>query len=231
MIHFIALFFCLNVYDKTDEKNIFTGVLSGWTFCDMVVTDRGGDKLGKLRTQERRNRILELLEESKEPLSGSYLAKEFQVSRQVIVTDIAILRSEYPDLMATSKGYIMLRADKCRRVFKVLHTDDQTEDELMTIVELGGHILDVYVDHRIYGTIRKPLGISSVRDVGYFLRDMEEGVSTPLMNITNGYHFHTVEARSEKILDEIEESLREKGYLIESLEGPVIYEPKNYSRI
>ena len=187
--------------------------------------------MGKLRTEERRNRILELLENSKEPLSGSYLAETFHVSRQVIVTDIAILRSEHPDLMATSKGYIMLHADSCRRVFKVLHTNEQTEDELLSIVELGGRVLDVYVDHRIYGTIRKPLGISSAREVGHFLRDLESGVSTPLMNITHGYHFHTVEARSEKILDEIEEMLRDKGYLIESLAGSVIYEPKNYSRI
>ena len=90
--------------------------------------------------------------------------------------------------------------------------------------------MDVYVDHRIYGTIRKPLDISSKRDVDHFMQDLLSGVSSPLKNITNGYHFHTVEARSESILEEIEKMLQEKGYLVESLDAAVIYEPKNYSK-
>lgn len=187
--------------------------------------------MSRQKTEERRNRILELLESSSEPLSGTVIADRFGISRQVVVTDIAILRSTNPNIMATSKGYIMLRADKCRRVYKVKHTDDQTEDELLSIVNLGGRLMDIYVDHRIYGTIRKPLDISSKRDVDHFMHDMLTGVSSPLKNITDGYHFHTVEARSESILDEIERMLEEKGYLIESLDSAVIYEPKSYSQI
>ena len=189
----------------------------------------GGDILSRGKTEERRNRILELLESSSEPLSGAVIADRFGISRQVVVTDIAILRSTYPNIMSTSKGYIMLHADKCRRVYKVKHTDEQTEDELISIVDLGGRVKDVYVDHRIYGTIRKPLDITSKRDVEHFMSDMLSGVSTPLKNITDGYHYHTVEARSESILDEIEKMLQNKGYLIESLDTAVIYEPKSYS--
>ena len=163
--------------------------------------------MGKLKAEERRNRIWEVLEESREPLSGSFLAEKFNVSRQVIVNDIALLRTRHPDLMSTVRGYITLRADSCRCVFKVIHTDEQTEDELNSIIELGGKVLDIYVDHRVYGTIRKPLDISSRRDVDNFLYDMQSGVSTPLKNITDGYHFHTVEARSESVLKEIEEML------------------------
>ncbi len=185
--------------------------------------------MGKLKTEERRNRILETLQASEEPLSGKYLADKFGVSRQVVVTDIAILRSQYPDLMATSRGYIMLKGDLCRRVFKVLHDNEQTEDELVSIVELGGKIMDIYVDHKVYGTIRKPLDIRSKRDIDHFMDDIKSGVSTPLMNITNGYHYHTIEARSAEILDEIEETLKDKGYLIESFDSAVIYEPKRYS--
>ena len=151
----------------------------------------------KMKTEERRNRIQEILETSEEPVSGSALAKRFGVSRQVIVTD---------------------------------NTEEQTEDELNAIVELGGKILDVYVDHRIYGTIRRPLEISSRRDVGRFLEDINSSASSPLMNITKGYHFHTVQARSEAVLKEIEEMLRDKGYLIETLPGPVIYDPKEYGK-
>ena len=186
--------------------------------------------MGKLKAEERRNRIWEVLEESREPLSGSFLAEKFNVSRQVIVNDIALLRTRHPDLMSTGRGYITLRADSCRCVFKVIHTDEQTEDELNSIIELGGKVLDIYVDHRVYGTIRKPLDISSRRDVDNFLYDMQSGVSTPLKNITDGYHFHTVEARSESVLKEIEEMLDARGYLIEKLDAPVIYEPKSYSK-
>ncbi len=187
--------------------------------------------MSRLKTEERRNRILEALEASSEPLSGSFLAEKFGVSRQVVVTDIAILRSQYPNLMATARGYIMLRADACRRVFKVMHTDEQMKDELVSIVALGGRVLDIYVDHRVYGTIRKPLNIGSMRDIDHFMEDLESGVSTPLKNITNGYHFHTIEAGSEKILDEIEEMLKDRGYLIESRKDVIIYEPKSYSRM
>ncbi len=187
--------------------------------------------MGKLKTKERRNRILETLETSSEPLSGSFLADKFGVSRQVVVTDIAILRSQYPNLMATNRGYIMLHADECRRVFKVLHTDEETEDELISIIELGGRVMDVYVDHRVYGTIRKPLDICSRRDIDHFMDDLNSGASSPLKNITSGYHFHTIEARSEEVLDEIEDMLRAKGYLLESLDAAVIYEPKSYSKI
>ena len=184
----------------------------------------------KMKTEERRNRIQEILETSEEPVSGSALAKRFGVSRQVIVTDIAILKSRVPDLVATARGYIMMRSDEKRCVFKVFHTEEQTEDELNAIVELGGKILDVYVDHRIYGTIRRPLEISSRRDVGRFLEDINSSASSPLMNITKGYHFHTVQARSEAVLKEIEEMLRDKGYLIDTLPGPVIYDPKEYGK-
>ncbi len=187
--------------------------------------------MGKLRTEERRNRILEIIEASSEPLSGSCLADMLGVSRQAVVTDIAILKSRHPNIMSTSRGYLMLRADKCRRVFKVMHTDEQTGDELMGIIELGGRVTDVYVEHKVYGTIRKPLDICSKRDVDHFLEDLRSGVSTPLKNITNGYHFHTIEAKSEAVLDEIEASLKKKGYLIESRESVIMYEPKNYSNM
>ncbi len=185
--------------------------------------------MDKLNTQERRKLIIQALEASKEPVSGSELARRFGVSRQVIVTDIAILRSQNPSLIATARGYMIMTSSMCSRVFKVLHTDEETYDELTGIVDLGGQVVDIYVDHRIYGTIRRPLDICSKRDVERFFADMEAGVSTPLKNITNGYHFHTVEARSEEILDEIEEMLREKGYLIEANDAPVTYEPKSYS--
>ena len=185
----------------------------------------------RISGNERRNRIIEMLRTTATPLSGSQLANLLGVSRQVIVTDIALLKTSHPDLISTNSGYILMQASSTRRIYKMRHTDEQTEEELTGIVDLGGAILDVFVEHKVYGTIRVPLSISSKRDVQNFLRDMKSGVSTPLKNITQGYHYHTVEARSGAILEEIEAMLRQKGFLIETRNDTVIYSPKSYDEI
>ena len=186
----------------------------------------------KLSGEERRNKIIELLSSSSEPLSGSKLASMLEVSRQVIVTDIAILRERRPEILATNTGYVILKSNysgMIRRIFKVCHTDEEMEDELNCISDLGGCVVDVYINHKVYGTLSAPLNIRSRRDIQNFLNDIKSGVSTPLKNVTQGYHFHTVEAESKKILDEIEEALRKKGYLLESLSEKPSYEAKIYS--
>lgn len=184
--------------------------------------------MSRLKASERRNLIWDMIEKTETPLSGTYLAKEFGVSRQVIVTDIAILREKHPDLVSTVRGYISMKNDTSKRVFKVCHSDEDTEDELRQIVRLGGKVLDITVDHRVYGTIQKPLDIGSERDVDSFMFDIKSGVSSLLKNITNGYHFHAVEAASEKVLDDIEDMLKDKGWFLESLSSSYIYEPKRY---
>lgn len=181
--------------------------------------------------ETRRSKILEILVNSKEPVSGGGLAENLGVSRQVIVNDIALLRKNHPDLIATNTGYVMISASSICRIFKVNHTDDQIEDELNLIVDHGGIVKDIYVEHKVYGTISAPLNIKSRRDVVNFMEDLKSGVSTPLKNVTNGYHYHTIEADSENLLDEIENALIEKKYLVESLNKKPIYEPKSYSRI
>ena len=178
---------------------------------------------------ERRNRIIEILSSSKSPVSGSELAKMLNVSRQAIVNDIALIRVTRPDLLATNEGYIMMHSSDNRRIFKVNHSIEDMEDELNSIVDLGGTVLDVFIEHKIYGTVNAPLNLSTRRDVKNFLNDLKSGVSSPLMNLTKGYHYHTIEARSSEILDEIAECLKEKGYLIEILSAATIYEPKKYS--
>lgn len=94
---------------------------------------------------------------------------------------------------------------------------EQTEDELVTIVDLGGTVADVMVNHRVYGKMSAPLNIKNRRDVQLFMNNIQTGKSTPLMNVTSGYHFHHVCAEQEEILDEIEEALRKKHYLAELL--------------
>ena len=162
---------------------------------------------------ERRKQLLVRMRESKAPLSGSTLGKETGVSRQVIVQDIALLRTAGHTIVSTPSGYYLEGTEQAERIFKVYHTNDQVEEELQTIIDLGGTVVDDMVNHRAYGKITAALGIRNRRDIKEFLEDIKNGKSTPLLNVTSGYHFHRISADKEETLDEIEQALREKGFL------------------
>ncbi|MFQ9985485.1 MAG: transcription repressor NadR [Lachnospiraceae bacterium] len=162
----------------------------------------------------RRQRLLKLLVESDTPLSGAYLASRLEVSRQVIVQDIAVLRAGGHQILSTVKGYIVQKDAQVKRVVKVSHTDRQLRDELETIVDLGGVVLDVFVRHKVYGKIQADLNIRSRRDAEGFAGRIESGASQPLKHITSDFHYHTIGADSEQTLDLIEKALFERGYLV-----------------
>lgn len=172
--------------------------------------------MGKEMTgANRRKVLLSKLRAAKTPLSGAYLGKETGVSRQVVVSDIALLRTEGYEIVSTARGYFLYEPAQAVRLIKVCHTDQQVEDELTTIIDLGGFVLDVMVNHRVYGKVTAPLNIRNRRDITVFVNGLNTGKSTPLLNVTSGYHFHRVGAEREEILDEIEEALRRKNYLAE----------------
>ena len=164
----------------------------------------------------RREKIIEIMSNQKEPVSGSDLAKKFGVSRQVIVQDIALIRAEGNDVISTNRGYIFTAPHTVSRIFKVHHTDADLENELCGIVDLGGKVINVMVNHRVYGHIEAELNISSRRQVENFMEDIRSGKSSPLKNITSDYHYHKVEAESEEILDMIQDMLKRRGFLIEA---------------
>lgn len=168
--------------------------------------------------EERRNRILSMLREQASPLSGTALANEFHVSRQVIVQDIALMRAENHDILSTNRGYIYRREEHQislpKRVFFVRHSHEQVLEEFMTIIDLGGKILDVVVEHEIYGQIRVDLFIENDRDAREFHEKMKNSKDNPLMVLTGDCHYHTVAAPSEKLLDLIAQELDNKGYLL-----------------
>lgn len=170
----------------------------------------------------RRTKLEELLKSSREPLTGTELAKMLGVSRQVIVQDIALLRACNKNIMSTNKGYLLFheeaKENSFSKTFYVNHNEKQIRDELYTIVDYGGKVLDVVVEHPIYGQIMVDLIINSRADADDFCERMEKEKTKPLNDLTYGVHFHTVTARDESILIKIEEKLREKGYLVEGAE-------------
>ncbi|MBE5905896.1 MAG: transcription repressor NadR [Lachnospiraceae bacterium] len=174
--------------------------------------------------EERRTRILSLLKKQSEPVSGSALAKELQVTRQVIVQDIALIRARGYDIQSTYKGYLLEQTPHCTRVFKVIHEDADVERELQLYVDMSGVVQDVFVYHKRYGVVKAELNIRSRRDIALYLEDMRTGKSMPLKNLTSGYHYHTIVAQSEEILDAIQEKLQEEGFLAQLKD----YEPVDF---
>ena len=166
-----------------------------------------------MKAKERRTEMANLLMSSKEPIAGGELARIYGVSRQIIVQDITILKASGYDILATHNGYILQKSPHAERAIRVRHTGEQTEDELMTIVLGGGSVVDVFVKHTAYGKISAALNIFSPLQVKQFIESVRSGVSTELMNVTGGYHYHTIRAANEAVLDAIERSLAEKGYL------------------
>ena len=177
-----------------------------------------------MKGEERRKQLLNILSSSNNPVSGGTLAKELNVSRQIIVQDISLLRANGATIFSTNKGYLLQEDRKYSRVFKVYHTDDQVEEELSTIVDAGGQIRDVFVYHKVYGVLKADMGIKSRSDIRAYMEEISTGKSSLLKNVTSGYHYHTIDAESEEILDAIQEELQQKGFLAKLQD----YEPVDF---
>ena len=167
-----------------------------------------------MKADERRKEIVNLMMSEQKAISGGQLSEKLGVSRQIIVRDISVLKAAGYDILSTHNGYLMQNSPFAERVFKVYHTKEQTEAELNTIVDLGGMVVDVFVWHKVYGKMTAPLNISSRHHIAQFLEGVRTGKSTELMNVTGGYHYHTVRAETEEILDKIEKTLSSMNCIV-----------------
>ncbi|MDE6585414.1 MAG: transcription repressor NadR [Clostridia bacterium] len=168
-----------------------------------------------MKATQRRSEILSLIGNSENPIPASALSERFNVSRQVIVQDIAILRANGYDVTATNRGYVISTKVQASRVMKCRHSFEEIVDEGMLIIGAGGRVENIFVNHRVYGRITARLDLYNRTHVEELYRSLVSCASKPLMSVTDGYHYHTVSADSEQTLDEIENLLREKGFLIE----------------
>ncbi|WP_254246500.1 transcription repressor NadR [Macrococcoides canis] len=173
----------------------------------------------KMNVNERRLAILQLIKESTTPISGNQLAQQYDVSRQIIVSDIAQLRAEEHPIKATKQGYIFQKieeqGEKYKRTITVRHTSERMLEELKIIVENGAMIDNVSVNHPIYGKISVELMLRSVEECYDFSNDMEEDNGRMLAELTYGIHDHVISAKSEKILDNAVNELRQEGFMYE----------------
>ena len=164
----------------------------------------------------RRRRIVEWLRTLRAPVRGEELATHFQVSRQCLVQDIAILRAGGEEVIATPRGYF-LPADSARATRAVLacrHKPEQTAEELQALVDCGVRVLDVIVEHPVYGELRGSLMLESRADVQEFLDRVRRTKATFLASLTRGVHLHTIEASKPEAIARAKQALRERGFLV-----------------
>lgn len=164
---------------------------------------------------DRRKEILMVLHNADAPVSAAALAQRFGVSRQIVVGDIAILRSSGEAITATHRGYVMEAPDQgvtCR--IACCHTGAQMQEELNTIVDMGCSVLDVIVEHPIYGELTGPLQLKNRYDVEVFCSWAKETQALPLSALTEGIHLHTLSAPNEAALQRVKQRLAQQGFLI-----------------
>ncbi|ERT58149.1 MULTISPECIES: transcription repressor NadR [Megasphaera] len=167
--------------------------------------------------EERRQEIVRLLSSSPNALTGTALSRQCQVSRQIIVGDVAVLRAQGVPIISTPRGYQMLTSahGRVRRVFVCCHGADKMRQELEAIVDNGGIVHNVVIEHDVYGNLEGSLHLRSRRDVNAYLQRMAEANAELLSKISGGIHTHLVEAATEGELRAIEAALRRSGVLYE----------------
>lgn len=167
-----------------------------------------------MSTKERRENIIGIFKTNSAPVTGTELSEQFHVSRQIIVQDINWLRREGYEIISTTRGYLLQGTPSLQKVIWVQHTDEQIEDELSTILDCGGTVLDVSVYHDIYGLLKAPLYIASKANIADFLESLENRSASPLKNLTGDVHGHTIEFPDIHTWNMILRALKEKGYLL-----------------
>ena len=167
--------------------------------------------------QERREDIIKRLQGATAPISAKVLADEYAVTRQIIVADIALLRAAGHRITAANRGYMLEAAEEglCKRLV-VKHGEADMVTEFYTIVDNGGKVLDIIIEHSVYGQISAELNIASRYDADLFVSRIHETGASPLSLLTEGIHVHTVSVRDEAAFARITEQLTAQGILIEA---------------
>lgn len=168
-----------------------------------------------ITSAERQAQLRMALQDGAAPISATAFGKRFGVSRQTIVGDVALMRARGEQIVATPRGYMYTTEDAHTAIIVCRHTPQQAGDELARVIDNGGAVLDVMVDHPLYGQLRGELQIHTQTDINLFLARMQEGHGKMLSELTGGVHLHTIAYDTPAQLTAIKQALRESGYLYE----------------
>ncbi|MCQ2450215.1 MAG: transcription repressor NadR [Clostridia bacterium] len=166
---------------------------------------------------KRRELIMQLLESSGEIINATTFAEKFGVTRQVIVSDVALLRANGKQIRSEKRGYYLERENSgiVKEVIVCKHDSNGLLDELYTVVDNGGKLLNVMVEHPIYGQLVGTLNIASRYDAQEFMENVRKSKAGQLCDLTNGVHYHTISCPNPETYDRIVRALSEKGILQE----------------
>ena len=168
-----------------------------------------------MQAEQRRQAILNTLRQSDQPVSAGVLAERFSVSRQIVVGDVALLRATGADITATPRGYVMQRSPAgLLRQIVCRHSASGMEAELNAMVDNGCTVLDVVVEHPVYGQLSGQLQLSSRYDVAEFIRRVEKEQATPLSALTGGVNLHRLRCPDEAACRRVCQALDEAGFLV-----------------
>ncbi len=168
-----------------------------------------------MKKEERRRKILDLLSRTDSEISGNRLAKILGVTRQIIVQDISVLRSMNYNIISLARGYKLIKKnDGVKRIIAVKHSKERIKEELMCVVQNGGKVLDVIVEHPVYGEIKGNINVSNEDEVEKFIGMVETSGAIPLLSLSNGVHLHTIEAKDEETIERIVSNLDRKKFVL-----------------
>ncbi|WP_243386184.1 transcription repressor NadR [Bacillus kexueae] len=172
----------------------------------------------KILGEKRRELILKWLQEEGKPLTGGWLSSKTNVSRQVIVQDISLLKARGIPIVATSQGYVYMdemskKPNQKERLVVCKHGPEKAEEELQLIVDFGVTVKDVIVEHPVYGDLTASIMVSNRKEVHDFLKKIRDTNASFLSELSDGVHIHTLVAQNEEILDEVCEKLADAGIL------------------
>lgn len=168
-----------------------------------------------MTASERRQAILNHLKNGTAPISATALAREYGVSRQIIVGDIALLRAGGAPISATPRGYLLDQESAgILHTVAVCHTDGEMGQELNICVDNGCTVIDVVVEHPVYGQLVGQLQLTSRYDVEQFLLRSNTESARPLSLLTDGVHLHTLRCPSEEAFQRVRAQLDAAGFLV-----------------
>lgn len=170
-----------------------------------------------MKAEARRKNIVARLISEGGPVSGGALAEEFGVSRQIIVADVALLRASGFPIRSEHRGYVLAREERPGLTRRIVcrHAKEDVCKEFYAIVDRGGRVRDVTVEHSVYGSISAPLLISSRTDADDFVRKTALSGASHLSDLTGGIHVHTLSVDSEEAFASICAALTDLGILID----------------
>lgn len=167
-------------------------------------------------SEERRDRLLGILRGAEVPVTGSALADELGVSRQVIVNDVAIVRACGEPVLGSSRGYLLTddADDRPLATIACRHDVEGSRRELEVLVDRGLTVVDVVVEHPLYGEVAANLHVRSRADVDRAVELLDADGAQPLFALADGVHVHRVRFPNADALEAARRELAEAGILL-----------------